>query len=195
MPPSIVLEVMKILEKQIALREETRSAEQARPALDQEVYQQRAGALAQRQGILTERVGRVVEKIRGLPDSAEVFGGEIVLLGRVGAVMGEAESLLARPETGPPTIAAETEAIELLLRARRVNPKGGGGSGSSPGGGGQGDTDQSALALVGSGTEQAARPAPRAPRYATGVTGQALPEEFRRGLDAYFEALERKHDH
>ena len=50
--------------------------------------------------------------------------------------MDEATEILARPETGSPAIAAETEAIELLLQSKRINPKGGGGGGSNPGGGG-----------------------------------------------------------
>jgi hypothetical protein len=100
--------------------------------------------------------------------------------------------LLASPDTGPETIAAETEAIELLLQARRINPKGGGGGGgSSPGAGGSGDTDQSALALLGSGAEAKAGSSARSVRQSTGVTGVDLPAEYRQGLDAFFEALEK----
>ena len=48
---------------------------------------------------------------------------------------------------GAPAIAAETEAIELLLQAKRQSPKGGGGGGSNPGGGGTADSaSQAALA-------------------------------------------------
>ena len=54
----------------------------------------------------------------------------MALLGMVSQVMNEATDILARPETGPPAIAAETEAIELLLRSKRINPKAGGGGGS-----------------------------------------------------------------
>ena len=54
--------------------------------------------------------------------------------------MSDATEILARPETGGPAIAAETEAIELLLQSQRINPKGGGGGGSTPGGGGTGTT-------------------------------------------------------
>ncbi len=39
----------------------------------------------------------------------------------------EASVILEAPETGPTAIAAETEAIELLLQSKRINPKGGGG--------------------------------------------------------------------
>ena len=68
--------------------------------------------------------------------------------------MDEATEILARPETGSPAIAAETEAIELLLQSKRINPKGGGGGGSSPGGGGERHDQDSALALLGGGAER-----------------------------------------
>ena len=95
------------------------------------------------------------------------------------------EYLASRP------VIAETEAIELLLQSRRFNP-GGGGSGSNPGGGGGGTTNDSALSLIGKGVnEKEVREAPRAAQ-ATGETGSTLPEEFRSGLDAYFNRLEKK---
>ena len=50
-----------------------------------------------------------------------------------------------------PAIAAETDAIELLLKSKRINPRGGGGGGPTPGGGGTGTTRDSALALLGGG--------------------------------------------
>jgi hypothetical protein len=112
------------------------------------------------------------------------------LLSRVEQVMVEARQLLQRPETGPPTIAAETEAIELLLQSRRADPSGGGG-GASPGGGGSGDTDRSALARLGPGSETGAAYEQRSVRQATGRSGSDLPVEYRTGLDVYFHALER----
>jgi len=106
-------------------------------------------------------------------------------------VMGEALRLLAEPNTGPAAIAAETEAIELLLQSKRINPKGGGGGGSSPGGGGSGTTTDSALALLGSGTNQKEVRENRNIGQTTGETGTVLPEEFRAGLDEYFNRIEQ----
>jgi hypothetical protein len=146
--------------------------------------------LAETQSELAQRVAKVVSDLRELPEGAAKFGKEIALLTRVEQVMHEATGLLERPETGPETIAAETEAIELLLQAKRINPKAGGGGGSSPGGGGTGTTEQSALALLGSGDERNATVADRNVSQATGVSGSQLPAEFRGGLDAYFGALE-----
>ena len=93
--------------------------------------------------------------------------------------------------SGPETIAAETEVIELLLQAKRCCCKGGGGgAGSSPGGGGGGDTDDSALARLGEGDADNTRAEARFVSQSTGVAGGELPIEFRTGLDAYFATLE-----
>jgi hypothetical protein len=190
LPPSVVLEVMKILEAEIALREETRSLEHARAALASEEYGTSALALAETQQQLAQRVDDVVLAIEGIDDAQLRFGDEIALLNRAGQVMLEAHALLAKPSTGPEAIAAETEVIELLMQSRRVNPQGGGGSGSTPGAGGGGSTQQTALALVGAGDELEAHGRARAVQQSTGTAGSALPAEFRHGLDAYFSALE-----
>jgi hypothetical protein len=190
LPPSVVLEVLQILEGEVNLREETRVAEQARPALQTEEFARQASSLSGNQKGLRTRVDKVVERIRELPDSASEFGPEMALLGRVSGVMTEATEILARPETGAPAIAAETEAIELLLQSKRINPRGGGGGGSSPGGGGTGSTHDSALALVGSGRNEKEVREDRGIAQATGNAGANLPEEFRAGLDEYFNRLE-----
>ena len=180
---------MKILEKEIDLREETRTLEQARAALATDEYEEKALAQSETQGELAVRVADVVDKIMALPN-ADAFPKEIALLSAVNTVMQDAQEILSRPDTGPEAIAAETEAIELLLQARRVNPNGGGGGGSSPGGGGTGDTDQAALALIGMGAERNAGQVNRTVGQATGSAGGELPAEYRAGLDAFFQALE-----
>jgi hypothetical protein len=191
LPPSLVLEVMKILEKEMALREETRTLEQARAAIPAESHAVKADALADTQGRLADRVRVVIERIQSLPDGESQFPRELALLGRVAAVMSEARDLLAEHITGPPAIAAETEAIELLLQSGRVNPRKGGGGGSTPGGGSTGTTDDSALALLGRGDEQNASFESRTVGQSTGSSGGDLPAEFRAGLDAFFDALEQ----
>jgi hypothetical protein len=189
LPPSIVLEVLQILEAEVNLREDTRVAEQARPAVEKDRYAEQADGLSKTQHGLRERVGKVTDRIRELPDGEAQFGREIALLGAVSRVMVDATAILARPDTGPPAIGAETEAIELLLQSRRFNPRGGGGAGPNPGGGGGGTTTDSALSLIGRGVnEKEVREAPRTSQ-ATGETGATLPEEFRSGLDAYFNRL------
>ena len=191
MPPSIVLEVLQILEAEINLREETRVAEQARPALPAEEHKQQASKLSGTQAELRVRIEKVIERIRELPDAETAFGKEIKLLGMVSEVMNEATEILARSDTGRPAIAAETEAIELLLQSKRINPRGGGGGGSNPGGGGGGTTQDSALSLVGTGANDKEVREDRGVSQATGDAGPSLPEEFRAGLDEYFNRLER----
>lgn len=190
LPPSIVLEVLQILEGEVNLREETRVAEQAKEALSNQEYLEEGTRLAEVQSNLDERVIAVVGRILELPDAEAEFAKEIELLGAVSNVMTEASAVLARPDTGSPAIAAETEAIELLLKSRRINPKGGGGGGSNPGGGGTGDTNDSALAMLGKGLNEKEVRENHDVQQATGETGSTLPEEFRAGLDQYFNRLE-----
>ena len=100
---------------------------------------------------------------------------------------------MGRPDTGKAAIAAETEVIELLLKSKRINPKGGGGGGASPGGGsGGGDTQDAAIALLGPGINDKESREDHGVHQSTGTSGTSFPEEYRHGLDQYFEKLERK---
>ncbi|MGZ0169748.1 MAG: hypothetical protein ACKVHE_09340 [Planctomycetales bacterium] len=191
MPPSIVLEVLQILEAEVNLRDATRVAEQARPAIKRDEYITQAERLSETQDELRDRVDKVIDRIGELPDAAANFGKELRLLGAVSQVMTEATDILSQPETGKPAIAAETEAIELLLQSKRINPKGGGGGGSSPGGGGSGTTTDSALALVGNGSNDKEVKEDRGVSQATGESGASFPEEFRSGLDEFFNRLDK----
>ena len=186
-----MLEVLQILEGEVNLREETRVSQQAKPALAEEEYRDQARGLADVQDGLEDRVVKVTQRIRELPDGEVEFAKEIRLLETVASVMNETTDILARPETGPPAIGAETEVIELLLQSRRINPGGGGGGGSSPGGGGGGTTTDSALALLGIGVNEKEVREDRGVEQSVGDSGRSLPEEFRAGLDEYFNQLER----
>jgi hypothetical protein len=192
LPPSIILEVLQCLEAEINLREETRVAEQARSAVEAAKYEVEANRLSDSQTTIGGRIEKVVERIRELPDAEKEFAKEIALLGQVSKVMGEAAGILARPDTGPPAVAAETEAIEMLLRSKRINPKGGGGGGANPGGGGGGTTQDSALALLGAGMNEKEIRENHDTDQASGEAGNELPEEFRHGLDQYFDRLEER---
>ncbi len=186
-----MLEVLQILEGEVNLREQTRVAQQARAAMETKEYERQAHQLADTQKVLRERDDKVIDRIKQLPDGEEEFAYEINLLGKVSSVMSEATEILARPETGSQAIAAETEAIELLLQSKRINPKGGGGGGANPGGGGSGTTHDSAMALLGGGVNPKEVREDRGVSQATGESGAVLPEEFRAGLDEYFNRLER----
>ncbi len=190
MPPSIVLEVMKILEKEIALREETRGLQQAKAQIEPEKYLEDAYSLADTQEELADRTVAVVESILQL-ENAEEFGNEMKQLAYANDAMWDAVEILVEPDTGAPAIAAETEAIEWLLMAKR-SKGGGGGGGNSPGNGtrtGQ-DLSSSALALLGESDEDKSKVVEREVNQATGKAGEEFPEEFRYGLDKFFEAME-----
>lgn len=191
LPPSLVLEVMKILAAEIDLREQTRETEQARPQLQESNLTERVSNLNAIQKALVERTDAVIEAILDLPDGESEFAREIQQLSQASAAMSDAESLLAKSETGKPTLAAETEAIEWLLQARRPG-NGSGGGGSNPGDGKRSEADfaTSALAQLGSSAEKNGATVQRESLQASGKSGRELPDEFRDGLDRYFESLE-----
>lgn len=213
LPPEVVLEAMRILEAEANLREETRVAQQVRATLDAAAFRARAGELASAQEALADRVAALARRLAEVPTGPMRFADEIERLRRdmrpgegqespyareialfrqVEGVMDEATDILASPDTGRRAIAAETEAIELLLRSRSCGGGGGGSGGSSPGKGGNGTTRDPALARLGRGINAQARPGAGEEDQAVGNGGRVLPEEFRDGLDAYFNALERK---
>ena len=192
LPPSIVLEVMRILEAEMDLREETRSLEQVREEIEAVTYQDKAEAQSETQRKIYNRLVNVVADIKALPLGEQKFGKEIRLLTEAGGAASDATDILGQPDTGSEAIAAETEVIELLLQARRANPKSGGGGGSTPGGGGEGSTDQVALELYGPGSDPNAQIEAREVRQATGTNNDQTPAEFRDGIDAFFNALENR---
>lgn len=191
LPPEIVLKVMQALRDEMKLRDETREIENTRSALSADDFQRQTIPLARKQSAIAKHTLGALEDIRALPQGSEKFAKEINLLSAVVGVMDEARGILYQPETGDPAIAAETEAIELLLQAKRSNPKSGGGGGSSPGGGGGAATaSQAALADLGPGGDADSQVGARPVGQATGKAGRELPEEFKTGLDAYFNKLE-----
>lgn len=192
LPPQVVLKVIKLLHEEMALRDETRELESAKSALEIDQFGDRANSLSRTQVILDAQMADVIDEIRDLENGAKRFEKEIQLLSAAGAIMEEASNILATPDTGPAAVAAETEVIELLLQAKRKKPgsSGGGGSGGTPGNGGEGTTNRAALANFGPGEDGKAAIEDRNIDQSTGTTGRELPEEFRAGLDAYFNRLE-----
>ncbi|MCA9037890.1 MAG: hypothetical protein KDA91_22335, partial [Planctomycetaceae bacterium] len=192
LPPAIVLEIMRVLEAEIGLREETRSLEQAREAILINEYVSRAVQQGTSQKELVDRTVQVMTDIRDLPEGGEAFETELDMLSAARDAMMDAQSILTIPNTGPDAIAAETEAIESLLRAKRnqSSDSQGKSSGAQAGFGSEGSTEQAALALMGSSSDAQARIQQRGVNQATGNSENALPEEFRDGLDAFFNAVE-----
>jgi hypothetical protein len=182
---------MQALRDEMALRDETRELENARPMLEQLYHALRTDKLAQEQKRIREHTESAIEDILNLPDGAQKFGKPLQLLTAVVGVMNETTQILNQLETGAPAIAAETEVIELLLQTKRQNPGGGGGGGDSPGGGGGAErASLAALSDLGPGGDAAGVVAARPVGQATGTAGRAFPEEYQTGLDAYFNLLE-----
>ncbi len=182
---------MKILTEEIALRDQTRSFHQAKAQLEKEAAKTQTAELSTTQDDLAERTDAVIEQIRDLPDGQQNFGKEIKQLTNASFAMGDAFDYLSDSDTGSNAIAAETEAIEWLLLAKRTGA-GGGGGGTDAGGGTRSGAAWrgSALARLGGGDEKLSKVISRNTKQATGSSGRELPEEYRNGLDAYFEKLE-----
>ena len=182
---------MKILTEEIALRAQTRSFEQAKAQLKEDVANEQNETLTDTQDDLTNRTDGVIEEIRELPN-ADSFGKEIQQLTNAAAAMDDAWNYLDEYDTGPNAIAAETEAIEWLLMAKRSGSGGGGGGGTNAGAGSRSGAAMtgSSLARLGGAKEKLSKVVKRNTRQATGTAGRDLPEEYRSGLDAYFEKLE-----
>ncbi len=182
---------MKSLRNEMDLRDSTRELGDAEDALDREEFVDRAEQLSEFQAEISENIQSAIDDIFALPSGAQRFGREIGLLRMVKPVMDAASDILRSPNAGPPAIAAETEAIELLLQTKRGNPNGGGGGGRNPGGGGAaGRASMPALADIGPGSDPSSFVSARPVGQATGHAGREFPEEFKAGLDDYFGSLE-----
>lgn len=193
LPPEIVLKVMQALHDEMALRDETRELDKSRAALSSDSFTEKAGALSETQYQIADHVRSAVDDIINLEAGMMKFEKEVQLLSAVITAMLEARELLKIPDTGAPAIAAETEAIELLLQAQRQKPGGGGGGGGNPGSGGGAEMARSAaLSELGPGGGSDGETPERAVGQSTGRAGREFPEEFRTGLDAYFNALEKE---
>jgi len=191
LPPEIVLNIMKALQEEMQLRDETREMEGTRPVFAPDVYESKVRPLEYTQTEIRERVDEIIADIEALPD-ADKFGKEIELLSLVSDVMRQSHAVLARPDTGMEAISAQTEAIELLLQSKRQQSGGGGGGGGTPGNGGTSGGGGSSLSDIGPGgtSDETIKPISREVEQSTGKAGRELPEEFRRGLDTYFNELE-----
>ncbi len=190
LPPEIVLKVMQALRDEMKLRDETRELENAKAALTTEKFTTDAKGLGKKQGSIGAHTQTAIDDILAIPQGAEKFSKELKLLNAVVFVMQDAQGILMSPDTGDKAIAAETEAIELLLQAKRAG-RGGGGGGSSPGGGGTAASASSAaLADLGPGSDANTSVTARPVGQATGRAGKEFPEEFKSGLDSYFNNLE-----
>ena len=184
LPPEIVLEVLRIIDREIQLREETRELEQAREAITTDAYTERSLDLYDTQITLTEDTHEVAAQISLLPNAQErLIQQQLAKVAAAAEVMDEVEDILAEPDTGPKAIAAITEVIEILLQTCRLP--------NTPPITTAPPATAAALMLMGIGDDTGtAFLENRSPQQATGKAGRVLPEEFRQGLDTYFNILE-----
>jgi len=191
LPPEIILKVMQALRDEMKLRDETRELDKSQPAIEKEEFASRARKLGNEQDRIKEHTDTAIGDIEAIEGGRQKFGKEIQLLSQVVVVMDEAAGILRTPDAGAQAIAAETEAIELLLQTKRQSPGKGGGGGSDPGGGGgAARATSAALADLGPGGDAESNIRARPVGQATGRAGKEFPEEFRAGLDSYFSNLE-----
>jgi phosphoglycolate phosphatase-like HAD superfamily hydrolase len=192
-----LLALMRLRQQQAQLREQTSALdEQKQNGAD---YPSGARDAAGQQSTLRDQV-------RGLARDPS-FPLPPDQLNPVGKAMSDAAGLLGKPETGPPTYSAQTDAINLLdsaiaQQAQKTGQNasalmammgmgmgsgqgGQGGKGSTAGGG----TDKPNVPVPGSREGQA--PDARAVIQAGGVDHSQLPGEFRDAIEGYHRAIEQ----
>lgn len=180
--PEIVLEVLRIIHREMELREEVRELDQASGGMELDDYVAAGNRLAGVQDELGGRARAVVGMIQVLPD-ADKLEEEMRKVGNAAVVMNEVEFRLRAPETGAPTIAAISEVIEILLETTRAEEQTTVVSAAA--------ATTPALMLLGTGDDETeAYIEERAAEQSTGTAGRMLPEEFRQGLDVYLNALD-----
>ena len=98
------------------LREETRVAEQAKPAIKAEEHVKQAEQLAGTQHKLGERTENVVDRIRALENGEEEFAKEIGLLRQVVEVMLDAKTILVSSQNWSRAAVLENREAGLLFK-------------------------------------------------------------------------------
>lgn len=192
LPPWVVLEILRLIDAETDLRDETRSLEESHYVITEQDYIKRLKGQTKTQNELSTRTRRLIDDIKKLPEGESKFFKTIGMLTQATTVMDEVVDFFEEPNTGPPAIAAESEVIEILLATKRANPNSGGAPGDSAGGGSSGTTDQAALTLHGDGNNANAKADEREVQQSSGGQAPSLPEEFRTGLDAFFNAIDKK---
>ncbi|MEO1528360.1 MAG: hypothetical protein AAFX06_23295 [Planctomycetota bacterium] len=193
LPPSVILEVLRVLESEVNLREQTRMAERGRELMERQDYMAEAIRLSESQDFIRDRLDQIVDEIDSAPDAALHFAAEMEVLSLASSAMVDATKTLVSPETGPDAIAAQTEAIELLLRSKKVTPEGGeASSGGQAGGSAGGDTQEAAAALLGRGFDALAQERDSKTKFAVGRNRNEVPEHWLEGVQQYHLRLEQR---
>ena len=188
-----MMALMKIRQQEDALREQTSAIDQQKKSDSN--YDQETKDAATRQ----QEIGQSLDEVANDPES-QLPPEELAPIQKA---MKDAGMLLSKPDTGNPTTAAETDAINMLdaaiLAAGKKSGKSmaslmqmmGFGPGKSSGGNTSGgDTDRMNTPIPGTRVGAAAEG-----RHTTQTTGNGsapLPSEFREAIEGYQHAIEQE---
>ena len=190
----MMLDIIRLTQREMTLRQQTRALHRQR---ETQGYAAAAEKLAAEQRDIGFALARLIPRALG-PELQR-------RLREAARAIDDAAKLLAKPDTGGQTIAAESEVIELLAAAAKTSGQMGGRSqgiqalaellaamelGHSPGGNDSGDASALASRHAQGAASQDGRQA-RAPRKITGLAAGDFPEEFRQVLEHFFEQREK----
>lgn len=187
-----LMALLQLRQQEDSLRDRTDAIEQQKSSNAN--YGDDASAAATRQDEILQSLGELQE------DAEFPVPGQD--LGRIAKAMQDAKTLLNTPQTGAPTIAAETDAINLLDAAiLGLGKKSGNGmsglvgmmglGGSSAGGStAGGDTNRSNTTVPGS--REGAMAEARRILHASGGADSQVPAEFRDAIESYQRAIEQE---
>ena len=195
LPPAIVLEVMRQIEAEMNLRDETRVFEQSRAAMDEQERRERNDGLTVYQMSVQERSLDTIEDIKRLPGGEKTFRDQLGKLTNAASAMNDATGMLFDYTTGDPAIAAETAAIEALLESRRIepppsNPPPPQGSSSQDGSESLAG-NRAAMDMFNPAEGQFGQPQARGVGAGTSASSDNVPERFRSGVDNFTNQLGR----
>jgi hypothetical protein len=187
-----LLALMRLRQQQDQLRQQTAALDEQKTSSPN--YTSAAQDAASRQGAMRDQVQSMQQDPSSPVPPAK--------LAPIGKSMADAAGLLAKPETGPPTTNAQTDAVNLLdavidqmakssgqsaasLMAMMGMGIGGSGSGSTSGG----TTNKANVQIPGS--RDSAAPDQRTVIQAGGGDNSPLPGEFRDAIESYQHSIEK----
>ncbi|HUF61624.1 MAG TPA: hypothetical protein VMN36_06080 [Verrucomicrobiales bacterium] len=190
----LLLAIMRIVQKEMDIRNQTRSLDATREGNPE--YTTRSRALAGEQMLVGKDIHDLMEAYP-IPMLHQI-------LGQADRAVADATGLLNRPDTGGETVAAETEVIEILANASQSCCGAGASAGmmammqmmmgmsvgQSPGGNPGGGLSDRANDDV-AGDAEGGRAEDRSVQKASGRSLSEFPAEFREALGKYFEAVEQ----
>ncbi|HTG44553.1 MAG TPA: hypothetical protein VK633_08475, partial [Verrucomicrobiae bacterium] len=190
-----LLALLRVRQGEVNLRQHTQVLDQIKKGRSS--YLEDSGMLSVRQSLLVDDVKDLQEQDPGK------------FLGQTKAAMGEAQNLLQKPRTDDPTVAAETDAVNLLeaeimamvdsqdgksqaqgaAMAMLMQMMGMNGMGKKPGANfAGGDTDKASGPITGNTTGNGDRE--RETGKTTGRDTRPVPVEYREALQNYHKAIE-----